>query len=330
MPTWGDQVKEYGGVPVGQGLLGNMGFRGKHVWVHGGEGTDRGSGENPRRPLATLTYAYSKLVDGRGDVVHILNDGSTGASVRDVALVWAKDNCHIIGHCAPGVNKRARIAPPTASAVDVDAYTPYLTLSASGCIISNVSWTQGQSEDTKPSVGIKVSGSRNCLDDVDILTGAHANQGDEASNIALQVTGSENKFKNCWIGTDTVARSAANCNLKFGSGANDEATRNLFYKCIFPMFADAVTPVFVSAAAAFDVQRFNFMEDCAFINTGTSSLTAGITWAATTGYLYLKDCGFGGVTNITAADNAYVLQANAYFYSATPVDQGKFLSIDIA
>jgi len=330
MTTFGDQVQQYGGFPVGQGMLAEMGFRGKHIWVHGGEGTDRGSGENPRRPLATLTYAYSKCVDGRGDVVHILNDGSTGASVRDVALVWAKDNCHIIGHCAPGVNKRARIAPPTTSTEDVDAYTPYLTLSASGCIVSNVSWTQGQSEDTKPSVGVLVSGSRNHLNGVDVLTGAHANQGDEANNVNLQVTGSENTFLECWIGTDTVARSAANCSLRFGGGANEEATRNVFRKCIFPMYADAVTPVFVKAGAAFDVQRFNFMENCVFINTGTSSLTAGITWAATTGYLYLKDCGFGGITNVCSADNAYVRQANSYVYSATPVDQGLFLPIDIA
>jgi hypothetical protein len=65
-----------------------------------------------------------------------------------------------------------RIAPPTTSAVDVDAYTPYLTLSASGCIIHNVCWFQGQSETAKASVGLYVSGSLNYISNVSVITGA--------------------------------------------------------------------------------------------------------------------------------------------------------------
>ena len=330
MTTFGDQVQQYGGFPVGQGMLATMGFKGKHIYVHGSSGVDRGSGENPMRPLKTLTYAYSKCVDGRGDVVHILNDGSTGATVRDVALVWAKDNCHIIGHCAPGINRRARISPPTTDAADVDAYTPYLTLSASGCIVSNVSWFQGNAEDTKPSVGILLSGSRNHLNNVDVITGAAAHQGDEAGTYNVQVTGSENTFEKCYIGQDTAARSnVANANVRFGAGGQEQATRNVFRDCIFPCYADGAAPVFILAPTAFDTQRWNLFVDCIFLNTGTSTMTAGVSWSDTTGLLFLKDCAFYGCTDVTAADSTLVF-AYGCAMGASSVEVGMFKGINIA
>jgi hypothetical protein len=323
MTTFGDQVFQFGGVPIGGGMLPAMAPGARAVFVHGSLGLAGNSGLRPSEPVATLTQAYALCTDGAGDVVYIMNDGGTGASVRDVALVWAKDNCHIVGLGAPAINQRVRIAPPTTSAVDVDAYTPYLTLSASGCIINNVSWFQGQSEDGKPSVGIKVTGSRNYLSNVSVITGAHANQGDEATNYQVQVTGSENVFEKCYIGQDTAPRSNfANANLKFGSGASDEATRNVFRDCIFPMFADGAAPVFVQATANDDVQRWNLMERCTFVNTGTSTITQGVSWAATGGILLLKDCAFQGLTDITTGNNVRVLFSGAALGSAN--DSGMF------
>lgn len=331
MTTFGDQLFQFGGSAVGGGMLPVMGFGSKSIFIHGSSGAAGNNGLSPSAPVKTLTQAYALMSDGRGDTAYILNDGSTAATVRDVALVWAKDNCHIVGLCAPSATSaRARISTVAAS-TDVDAYTPYLTLSASGCIVRDVSWFQGNSEDAKASVGHLLSGSRNAYQGVHIITGAHANQGDESS-VNLQLTGSENAFDRCYIGQDTAAvgfNAKVWANLRFGSGANDEATRNIFRECIFPMFANDTEPVFVYAPTAFDTQRWNLMKDCEFINTGTSTLAAGVSWSDTTGKLFLKDCTFFGVTDVTAADNAYVWQSTVA-YSATPADMGKYMSVDIA
>ena len=329
MTTFGDQVFQFGGVPVGSGMLPVMGYGAKAFFVHGSSGNDGNSGLKPSDPLKTLTAAYALCTSGQGDVVYILNDGSTSATVRDVALTWAKNNTHIIGLGAPAINNRARISTVSGS-TDVDAYTPYLTLSGSGCIVSNVSWFQGNSEDGKASVGIKCSGSRNYLSRVSIITGAHANQGDEAS-YQLQVTGSENVFEDCYIGQDTASAgaNALYANLRFGSSANDEATRNVFRRCIFPMFADDTEPCFVRVVAVADVQRWNLFDKCTFINTGTSTLDAGVVVVGSvTGKLFFQDCAFYGVTDVTAADSSDVLLYGP-LNSATPVDVGLFKGVDI-
>lgn len=333
MTTFKDGLFQYGGSAVGSGMLPVMGFTGtsgasKALFVHGSLGSDGNPG-TVKDPLKTLTAAYGLCTDGAGDTVYILNDGSTAATVRDVALDWAKDNCHIIGLGAPSINQRARISTVSGS-TDVDAYTPYLTLSASGCVVSNVSWFQGNSEDGVASVGIKVSGSRNYLSNVSVITGAHANQGDEAGTYNVQVTGSENVFEKCYIGQDTAARSnVANANVRFGAGGQEQATRNIFRQCVFPCFADGAAPVFILAPTAFDTQRWNLFDGCVFINTGTSTMTAGVSWSDTTGKLFLKDCAFYGCTDVTAADSSYVF-AYGYAMGASAVEVGMFKGIDIA
>ena len=310
MTTFGDQVFQYGGVPVtGGGMLPVLGGGAKAFFVDPVNGADGNGGLSPKvgDTLKTVSTAYGLCTANRGDVVYILNDGNTSGSVRETAaLVWAKDNTHLVGLCAPSINQRARITPPTASAVDVDAFTPFLTVSADGCIFQNFSLVQGQSENGKASVGILCSGLRNYFSNISVLTGQHANQGDEAST-NVQVTGEENTFENCYIGTDTIARGGAiSSNVKFGAGASDEAARNTFKNCVFPMFADDTDPFFILATAAADTSRWNLFDGCSFINTGTSTLAGGVSWSGN-GPVFLKDCSFYGCTDVTAATNTSVL-----------------------
>ena len=331
MTTFGDGVFQYGGSAVGSGMLPVMGQTAisgpsKAIFVHGALGADGNPG-TVKAPLKTVTAAYGLCTDGAGDTVYILNDGASSGSVRDVALVWAKDNCHLVGLGAPAINQRARIAPPTASAVDIDAYTPYFTLSASGCVISNVSWFQGQSED-KASVGMYVSGSRNFISNCSIITGASANTAAQAATYQLQVTGSENVFEKCYIGQDTINRTGANANVRFGAGTAELASRNVFRECIFPCYASGATALFITATTADDAERFNIFERCMFLNTSATAMTGGVVWAAGSGLLFLKDCGFYGCTDVTAADSTVVLAQGPA--GTTNVDVGVFKGIDIA
>lgn len=297
-------------------------------FVDPANGSDGNSGDDPAHALNTVTAAYNKTVDTRGDVVFLLNDGNTSGSAREsAALTWSNDNTHLVGLCAPSINQRSRITP-TSGSTDVDAYTPFLTVSGNGCIFQNVSLVQGNSEDGKASVGILCSGLRNYFNNVSVLTGQHANQGDEANTIWVQVTGEENVFEGCYIGTDTIARSAANYSVHFGSGATDQATRNVFRNCIFPMFADATSPFFIGAATENDVQRWNLFDGCSFINTGSSTLAAAVNWVATSGKLFLKDCAFYGMTDVTASDDTDVLMYG--ISGSSVVDVGHYKGVDIA
>jgi hypothetical protein len=331
MTTFKDGVYQWGGSAVGNGMLpvtGQTGTSGasKSFFVHGANGSDGNPG-TVKAPLKTVSAAYDLCTAGAGDTVYVLNDGSTTASVReDAGLTWAKANTHLVGLCAPSINQRARITP-TSGSTDVDAFTPMLTVSADGCIIKNISLVQGNSEDGKASVGIHVTGLRNYFENVSVLTGQHANQGDEAGTSWVRVDGEENVFQSCYIGTDTINRSAANANVKFGSGSDEEATRNVFRDCVFPAYADNDGVLFINAANATDTQRWNLFERCTFVNTGTTTMAEGVQYDGN-GVLLLKDCGFYGCTNVVAADNTSTQLVGP---AGSPnVDVGMFKGVDIA
>jgi hypothetical protein len=324
------------GTPIlgGGGTLPLMGANAKVFFVDPANGSDSNDGLTPLTALDTVTAAYNKTTSGAGDVVYLISDGGTTGTARDVAITWANNNTHLVGICAPTiVNQRARIAPPSTD-TDVDAYTPYITVSGSGCIFMNFSVFQGNSEDSKSSIGIKVSGSRNYFYNVAVLNGAHANQADEET-YNVQLTGSENTFDSCYIGVDTVSRgnNAVSANVRFGSDATDQSCRNVFRNCIFPCFADDTEPTFIYAKTAGDCDRWQIFDRCIFVNSATalggSTLDAGVKWAATSGGVcLLYDCAFYGVTDVTAADNTYV---QVYAPTpGTPVDAGQFKSVDIS
>jgi hypothetical protein len=330
MTTFGDQVYQYGGVPLGgQGMLPVLGGGAKAFFVDPANGADGNTGLKPDDALDTVAAAYALCTDKQGDVVYLLNDGNTSGSARETAaLVWAKDNTHLVGLCAPSINQRSRITP-TSGSTDVDAYTPFLTVSGHGCIFQNISLVQGNSEDGKASVGILCSGNRNYFNNVSVLTGQHANQGDEASEW-VRVTGEENVFEKCFIGTDTIARgnNNASASVRFGDGTGSQAARNVFRNCIFPMFADDTEPLFVRVSAVADVQRWNLFEGCSFINTGTSTLAAAVAVVGSvTGKLFFKDCAFYGMTDVTAADSSDVLLYG--ISGASVVDVGHYKGVDI-
>ena len=332
MTTVKDGLFQYGGSAVGSGMLPVMGQTGtsgasKSFFVHGALGNDGNPG-TVKAPFKTVSAAYALCTAGAGDTVYVLNDGSSTASVREAAgLTWAKKNTHLVGLCAPSINQRARITPITTVTDDVDAFTPFLTVSADGCIIKNISLVQGQTEDAKASVGIHVTGLRNYFENVSVITAIHANQCDEAGTSWVRVDGEENVFQSCYIGQDTIARSAANANVQFGSGSAEEATRNVFRDCIFPAYADNAGVLFINAANATDTQRWNMFERCTFVNTGTSTMTEGVQYDGN-GVLLLKDCGFYGCTDVVAADNTSTQLVGP---AGSPnVDVGMFKGVDIA
>lgn len=302
----------------------------KIYFVDPANGNDSNSGLKPEEAMDTVAAAYAKTVDKQGDIVFLLGDGSTTGTSRDSEFTWANSNTHLIGVTAPTPNQRARIAPAS-TVTDVDAYTPYITVSGSGNVFANFSLFQGNSEDSKSSIGIELTGNQNYFHNVSVITGAHANQGDEAS-VSVRVRGDENVFNHCYLGGDTWARggTAGACVVQFGDGSSaDEAQRNIFEDCTLTMWADATDPFFVYVSGLTDIQRWNLFRRCNFLNTGTSTLTAGVNVpGSATGRLFFDYCSFFGCTDVTAADSTYVYMSGPA--TGVTVEVGMYKGVDIA
>ena len=63
MTTFGDGVFQYGGMPLGAGMLPLMGGSGKVYFVDPANGSDGNTGLEPGRALDTVGAAYAKCID---------------------------------------------------------------------------------------------------------------------------------------------------------------------------------------------------------------------------------------------------------------------------
>src|SRR5665213_3300898 len=118
-----------------------VGMGGIPYYVSGG-GNDAGFG-GLSSPKKTIAAVYPLLRTGKHDFIVILGDPTNTASctVRmDAAFNWNKAATHLIGQAGPVLlGQRARIAPTSTTT----AFTPFFTVSASGCIFQNVEWFMG-------------------------------------------------------------------------------------------------------------------------------------------------------------------------------------------
>jgi|TARA_Y100000310_G_scaffold153951_1_gene153521 hypothetical protein len=280
----------------------------KVYFVDPANGSNSNTGLSPDEALDTVTAAYAKTVDLTGDTIYLLNDGNTSGTSRDNATItWSKDNVHLVGMCAPSLmSQRARISP--ASTVG-SIVTPQITVSGNGCLFQNISLFEGDDQDGTASVCINVTGNRNVFNNVSMMNMGSANSADEATSANLQITGGEeNVFNRCYIGLDTVARSAGNANVELTSAA----ARNAFYNCFFPMLADAATPVFIKIDGSGDMDRFVYFDNCMFYNaigsTATTVNEVASVHASAGGLVLLHNCANVGATEweTTASGNVYI------------------------
>lgn len=301
------------GMPVVGGGLPLMGGRidatgdAKVYFVDPANGSDGNTGFSPDKAMNTVSAAYAKTVDKSGDTIYLLNDGNvSGSSVESATITWSNDNVHLVGLCAPTLlSQRARIVWQGA-----DVVTPLINVTGNGNLFANISIIEETTEDGVASVGVRVSGQRNVFHNVAIMSMVNTNTGDEAASSCLLLSGgSENTFRECYIGVDTSARSQANASVECESAA----TRNAFFDCTFAMFATAATPVFLEASTNSDIDRWVLFERCKFINPDTMGACSTITQAFNVvngsdlgGVILVFDCFFNGCTNIFDGDSTSI------------------------
>jgi len=302
MSTFGDQIFQFGGVPVGGGgMLPIMGSAGNVFFVEPALGNDSNSGEKPAQALKTIQAAHNKCVANKGDTIYLIGDGNTSGTAREsnLPVSWNKDNTHLVGLGAPCMlSQRTRITPVNGAALTANAV---IDVTADACVIANVAIQHWGAGDGIASRGLDVSGQRNYFYNVDVIGIGDADAGDEASACDLLIDGgNENVFERCTFGVDTVLRSTTNACIEVTTAAE----RNIFLDCVCIARNDSGDNYFIKVDAAADINGFLLFKNCTFINniegTGTSMTVGLIAHDACGAPVILQNSMMYGVADVGA------------------------------
>lgn len=308
--------------------------RGKVFFVDPANGSDTAnSGRQPRNAYATLYKAHSAMTAGQNDICVLLGDGAATATARlslalavsvDSAattgtLTWSKNACHLVGLTAPTRNwQRARIAPPSGTyTASTFGSGTFINITGNGCIFSNFSIFHGFSTGGTSQITVKLTaGQRNYFENVHFGGLADAEAAADTASASVQLAGSsENTFKNCTFGLDTVNQTAATQQVLITSAS----ARNFFEGCTWQsrLTGSGTAHLSVYASGANSLDRNTYFRDCIFASSigssgSTQAAVAKIT-AASNGMFIMKDCMRVGVTDwgedATSLAQIYVLGA---------------------
>lgn len=296
MTTFGDQLYQYGGVPVLSGML----TQGKVYHVNPYMGSAGNSGLQATEALKTVQSAHDLCTNATynydNDTVLLYANHTTGTYTTDyylstAPLVWSKSLTHLIGVGDQALfSQRARIAWSSATSASADKVLA--TFSGSSCKIANIQFFCGM-DDANLSFNVLVSGNRNYFKNCHFAGIGHATN--NASNAySLKVSGSENVFEDCVIGLDTIIRTGANWELWITGG------RNVFRNCVIVTYSETSGRTSVKIDNTAGDIRYQLFQNCTFIDY-TTNLATGQTnvfdmpASGATAYLYLDKCTcFGG------------------------------------
>ncbi len=278
--------------------------QGQVYWVRPYTGSDSNPGTSPGSAFKTLLKALQSATANQNDIILMCAESNTAARTTDyqsVTLPWNKDLVHLIGvNGGPFLGQRSRISNKDTAA----ALNPMVEVSANGCLFSGIEFFQGTPASATTSIALLVSGQRNTFYNCQIsgngdLTGVV----DVAGSRSLKVSGSENLFKGCYIGLDTVIRATQTAEVEISAGA-----RNSFMDCHFETYTSLTTFKMVTIATGCD--RWVKFMNCQFVGvqniTSAVSATGVVGITTMNGQVIMKDPYVYGFDNIVTADNAYV------------------------
>jgi len=221
-------------------------------------GSNSNDGKSVNQAFAGLIYAEDHLTAGQHDVLVYLA-GSTSLQLAE-SLTWDKDYTHFISMAAPSwVGCRARIMHNA-------NFSPMITLSGNGCIFANLYFSYGRGG-ADNHILMASTGDHNYFKNVNFAGMLNDTEAQDASSVALQMVGSHNNlFEDCAFGVGSIARTAANTLVDFTTTASGQ---NYFKNCKFISWSTAATPTHIRIADGM-VDRFIVLDDCLFVNEGTS------------------------------------------------------------
>ena len=205
MTTYADQLFQFGGVPVGAQDLLMAG--GKWYFCDPTHGTSGGDALTPETANSSLLVCYNKTRSGYNDGVFFI--GGATAYNPAAAFTWSNTYCHLIGITpVAGLGSRCRIVNTTAN----DLAQPFFTLSGTGCRFYGIKFSDEKDADAD-SGALLVSGNYCKLVGCQVSGMAGAASAARAGSYSMKVTGGEVQVEDCYIGLDTVARTAASSEL---------------------------------------------------------------------------------------------------------------------
>lgn len=293
--TGGQNIATQFGMPL-FGISGNLPpFTGNSFWVDGTNGSDGNTG-GPQDPFKTLSQAQSVCLAGNNDVVYF-----TGTFSPSATFVWSKNNTHLIGLDIDGPYPTPTIAV-VSTAATTGAFSPFVSVTASGCIFQNFSVVSGIAQ-AATQVAWAESGGSNSYVNVNINQVGSATAGAQAGNRALTIASTSNFFLNCVIGSDALIRATGtNSNIGLLDGAGD----CIFQNCFMPAYTSVAANTFLVTASTALVGYFIF-RNCVFVNnlnnTSGTQMTVGMTFAAASKGVVVLDATttVAGVAHVSAA-----------------------------
>ena len=222
-------------------------------------GSDSNTGLSLTSPLLTVAAAYALCTANQNDCVVMI--GGPTADAITAAITWSKSYTHLVGWSTdlPGLGQRCRITGGTTTDLTV-----LVTLSGNGCLFRNVQFYNGADANVDNGA-VVVSGSRNHVKNCFFIGMQHATPAARAGSYSLNVSGAENFFEDCAIGTDTIVRAAANCEMILSG------SKNTFRGCKFMTYSETAGHGLVSLVNS--AAGVNFFENCLFYSQS-------VNWAA--------------------------------------------------
>ena len=242
-----------------RGGIGAGPTQGNVYYLDAANGSDNNDGKVPGRAFKTLAAAEDALAANQNDILYYLA-GASSISLTST-LTWDKDYTHLIGVAAPvPVATRARV-------FNSGNFNQLLTISATGCVFKNLYFLQGSS--TSGAVtNVTVSGERNYFENFHFAGMGHATPAAQSGGNSLTLTGSENLFRDCTIGIDTIVRTT-NTELIF----DGDASRNTFEDCRFISSSETTAHTHVKFTDATAGGRWTLFKNCSFYNFSANHAT---------------------------------------------------------
>ncbi len=278
--------------------------QGNVFWVRPHSGSDSYDGLSSGQAFQTLARALQACTANQNDVVFLCAESNTAAqttSYQSATLDWNKDLTHLIGiNGGPFLGQRSRISNLSSSA----ALNPMVKVSANGCLFSALELFQGTPASGTTSVCLQVTGQRNTFQGCQISgDGDLTAVADVAGTRSLLISGSENVFRDCYIGLDTVIRATQTCEVEITAGA-----RIAFERCQFESYSSLST--FKAVVIATGCDRWIKFKDCDFICvqniTSATAPTGALGITTMNGQVIMRNPYVYGYAQIVTADNAYV------------------------
>lgn len=267
--TWG--VLGISGTETAQQVTSNAG---NQIYLNPSSASDN-DGNNafdPRYPLSTLAAAYAAATANQHDTVKYVS--GTSSITLTASLTWAKSYTHLTGIAARSrVAQRARIF----QLETLVGASPLFHITASGCEFSNFYIFQGVNDATS-LVNVRVTGSRNYFENVHFAGGGDAAQAIDGGASLLISGGSENHFKNCTFGVDTISAGDGMAAVVFA--ATGGAARNVFDNCLFTMHAGHAGARFVETLGNSGIDRYTIFNNCTFVNLSATTMTQAFVFSA--------------------------------------------------